>query len=56
MISELTVNGRDLIKLGYKPGRSLGDCLKKLLDEVIIDPNLNRREYLLSRAREFKRN
>lgn len=54
MISDLTVNGKDLIKLGYKPGRSLGDCLKTLLDEVIIDPALNRREYLLSRARKLK--
>lgn len=55
MLSDLTVNGRDLIKIGYKPGRMLGDCLKKLLDEVIINPELNRREYLLSAAREMKK-
>lgn len=54
-VPDLTVNGRDLIKLGYKPGRSLGDCLKKLLDEVIINPELNRREYLLTRAKELKK-
>ena len=54
-ISELAVNGRDLIKIGYKPGRHLGNCLKKLLDEVIINPELNRREYLLTRAKELKR-
>ena len=54
-ISELAVNGKDLIKIGYKPGRSLGNCLKKLLDEVIINPELNRREYLLMRAKELKR-
>ena len=55
MISDLTVNGRDLIKIGYKPGRSLGDCLKRLLDEVIINPELNRREYLLAKAKEIKK-
>lgn len=55
MLSDLTVNGRDLIKIGYKPGKYLGDCLKKLLDEVIINPDLNRREYLLSRAKEIKK-
>ncbi len=55
MVSDLAVNGKDLIKIGYKPGRSLGDCLKKLLDEVIIKPELNRREYLISRAKELRR-
>ncbi|MBR5507296.1 MAG: HD domain-containing protein, partial [Clostridia bacterium] len=54
-ISELAVNGKDLIKIGYKPGRNLGNCLKKLLDEVIINPELNRREYLLMRAKDFKK-
>lgn len=54
-VTGLAVNGKDLIKLGYRPGRSLGDCLKRLLDEVIINPELNRREYLISRAREMKK-
>lgn len=54
-ISDLIVNGRDLIKIGFKPGRELGDTLKRLLDEVIINPDLNRREYLLERARELKK-
>jgi len=54
-ISDLTVNGKDLIKIGYKPGRVLGDCLKIMLEEVIINPELNRREYLLSRAKEIKK-
>lgn len=53
-ISDLAVNGRDLIKTGYRPGRALGDCLKRLLEEVIINPELNRREYLIMRAKELK--
>lgn len=53
LISDLMVNGRDLIKIGYRPGRAIGDALKKLIDEVIINPDLNNREYLLRRAREL---
>lgn len=49
-ITQLQINGRDLIKLGFKPGRDIGDMLKILLDEVLIDPTLNTREYLIKRA------
>lgn len=55
LISHLVVNGRDLQKIGYRPGRQIGDTLKTLIDEVIIDPNLNNREYLLKRAQELKK-
>jgi tRNA nucleotidyltransferase (CCA-adding enzyme) len=55
MLSELLVNGRDLIKLGYRAGREIGDTLHKLLEEVIINPSLNDREYLLRRARQLKK-
>ncbi len=48
--SHLQINGRDLIKLGYKAGREIGDTLKLLLDEVVIDPSLNNRDYLVKRA------
>ena len=54
LVSHLAVNGKDLIKLGYRPGREIGDVLKKLIDEVIIDPKLNNREFLLKRAREYR--
>ncbi len=49
-VSHLQINGRDLIKLGYKAGREIGDTLKMLLDEVVIDPSLNNRDYLIKRA------
>ena len=55
LISDLVVNGRDLIKLGFRAGREIGDTLKILLGEVIISPELNDRDYLLKRARELKR-
>ncbi|MGN1115217.1 MAG: CCA tRNA nucleotidyltransferase, partial [Candidatus Ornithomonoglobus sp.] len=42
-ISDLTVNARDLMNIGFRPGRETGDMLKTLLDEVIIKPELNTR-------------
>lgn len=53
-ISDLAVNGRDLMGIGYRQGRIIGDTLKLLLDEVIIKPELNNRKYLLNRAKELK--
>lgn len=50
LVSHLAVNGRDLIKAGFRPGREIGDTLKKLLEEVIINPKLNCRDYLLKSA------
>ena len=55
LVSHLAVNGKDLIHIGYRPGREIGDALKKLIDEVIINPKLNNREYLLRAAKEYRR-
>ena len=55
LVSHLAVNGKDLIRLGYRPGREIGDVLRKLIDEVIIDANLNNRDYLLKEARILKK-
>ncbi len=52
--SHLQINGRDLLKLGFKTGRDVGDTLKILLDEVVIDPKLNNRAYLVKRAKSLK--
>ncbi|MBV8080310.1 MAG: CCA tRNA nucleotidyltransferase [Actinobacteria bacterium] len=51
-LSDLAVDGTDLIELGYRPGPDLGRALDELLDAVIGDPELNRRDALLARARE----
>ena len=55
MISDLVINGRDLIKIGFRVGREIGDTLHALLDEVLINPKLNNREYLMMRARQLKK-
>src|SRR5205823_11244486 len=49
-LADLAVDGTDLIELGYRPGPALGQTLAELLDEVVDDPSLNRRETLLARA------
>ncbi len=54
-ISDLAVNGRDLNKLGFRPGHEIWDTLQMLLNEVLIDPGLNTREYLITRAKQYKR-
>ncbi|MDD6563904.1 MAG: CCA tRNA nucleotidyltransferase [Clostridiales bacterium] len=53
-ISDLLINGKDLMELGYRQGRDIGETLKELLDEVIIKPELNNRAYLIKRAKELK--
>jgi tRNA nucleotidyltransferase (CCA-adding enzyme) len=54
-LSDLAVDGADLIQLGYRPGPQLGDTLQTLLAEVIEEPSLNRSEWLLARAGELLR-
>ena len=48
-LSDLAVNGSDLIKAGISPGPALGEKLRELLDLVLEDPECNTKEYLLSR-------
>lgn len=51
----LAVTGRDLIEdAGMKPGKELGEMLKKLLNVVIEEPAKNEKEILIKLAREFK--
>jgi tRNA nucleotidyltransferase (CCA-adding enzyme) len=49
-LSDLAVDGTDLIQLGFEPGPALGRTLGDLLTAVVDDPALNRREVLLERA------
>jgi len=50
-LSDLAIDGSDLLELGYGEGPELGQTLESLLDAVIEDPSLNTREQLLERAR-----
>ena len=52
-VSDLKVNGRDLMELGVKPGPSMGDILKTLLTEVQDELLPHTREAQLARAKEL---
>jgi tRNA nucleotidyltransferase/poly(A) polymerase len=53
-IKDLNVTGEDIIKeLGISPGPKVGDILEKLLEEVIENPTLNKKNTLLSMIKEW---
>lgn len=49
-LKDLAVNGKDLITIGYKPGKEIGDVLNNLLDSVISGEYINEKEKLLEIA------
>ncbi|MBS7006992.1 CCA tRNA nucleotidyltransferase [Anaerostipes sp.] len=51
-IKDLALDGKDLIRLGMKPGKELGDMLNELLELVLDDPQKNSREILKQAVRE----
>lgn len=53
-LKELQISGKDLIELGFKPGKSMGIILNQLLDAVIEEPSLNDRESLINMAKSMK--
>ena len=50
-LKTLAVTGSDLIALGMKPGRELGEVLQKLLEIVLENPEDNTKENLLKKAK-----
>lgn len=54
-MADLAVNGRDVMhELGRGPGEWVGKVLQYLLNEVVDDPSLNKREILLQQARRYR--
>lgn len=49
-LKDLAVNGEDLIEIGYKPGKEIGEVLNNLLDSVISGEYINEKEKLLEIA------
>ena len=47
-LKDLAVNGKDLIELGMKPGKEIGETLEHFLEMVIENPSLNEKEILLN--------
>jgi tRNA nucleotidyltransferase (CCA-adding enzyme) len=54
-ISDLAVNGGDLIKAGIKEGKDIGETLKELLSMVISEKIKNDKEILLKKALEINK-
>jgi putative nucleotidyltransferase with HDIG domain len=52
-LTDLAVDGADLLELGYREGPRLGAALNQLLDDVVVNPQRNRRDWLLARAKEL---
>jgi putative nucleotidyltransferase with HDIG domain len=52
-LSQLAVDGNDLIGVGYREGPELGAALARLLDHVVDDPAANDPELLLAEARRW---
>lgn len=50
-LKEVNINGNDLIAMGMKPGRQIGEVLAYLLEQVLENPNLNNRDILIDMAR-----
>lgn len=51
-IKDLAINGNDLIAIGFKQGKWLGDFLKELMDVVIEHPEMNTKDILLGLAHD----
>ncbi len=52
-LSDLAINGNDLIAIGYKQGTPIGECLNKLLELVIDDEKNNTFEFLIEYAKNI---
>ena len=50
-LKTLAVTGSDLIAAGIRPGKEIGEILNRLLEEVLENPELNKKSVLLSRIR-----
>lgn len=53
-IKDLAVTGHDLEKAGMKPGKAMGDTLKRLLEHVLEIPEDNEKEKLLGLAGQWQ--
>lgn len=52
-LKDLCINGNDLIELGFS-GKEVGDVLYRLLEDVLENPEDNKREILIKKAAEFR--
>ncbi len=51
-IGELDINGTDIVNLGIKDGKKIGEILKQVLDAVICEKTANKKEELIRYIKE----
>lgn len=51
----LEINGKDLIELGYRPGKLVGETLNRLLEMVLDNPELNDKQILKDMAEQYQK-
>ena len=54
-LKDLAIDGHDLIDQGIPAGKEVGEILKRLLNDVLDDPSLNRKELLLERIGKYRK-
>ena len=54
-LKDMQLGGKDLIRMGMKPGVAMGTLLEQLFSEVLAQPELNTEEALRMRAQELMR-
>lgn len=52
-VKELAIDGRDLLSVGVKQGKQIGEILNSLLDIVLEEPEKNTKETLLALVEEI---
>ena len=52
-LSDLAINGKDLLSLGLPQGKIIGNILNQLLDDVIENKTVNKKEALLKLAEKY---
>jgi tRNA nucleotidyltransferase (CCA-adding enzyme) len=52
-LSNLAINGNDLLAMGHPPGAPVGNTLRSLLNDVVDDPSLNTPEALTQHAQGY---
>ena len=50
--NQLDINGNDLLKIGFKEGKIIGEVLEYLLEKVMENPSINKKEKLLKLAQK----
>ena len=50
-LKDLAVSGKDLIEAGFPAGKKMGEVLNGLLEKVLENPEINKKEVLLDLAK-----